>query len=70
MSAFYFNKIENFLKSSTDEIVGTLSGEQTRSIDLNPKQNDSWRLEIDLYKKNLKDLSEFKDSFILIEYPL
>jgi hypothetical protein len=70
MSAFYFNKIENFLKSSTDEIVRTLSGEQTRSIDLNPKQNDSWRLEIDLYKKNLKDLSEFKDSFILIEYPL
>jgi len=70
MSAFYFNKIENFLKDSTDEIVGTLSGQQTRSIDLNPNQNESWRLMIDLYKKNLEDLGEFKDSFILIEYPL
>jgi len=57
MSAFYFNKIENFLKNSTDEIVGTLSEQQTRSIDLNPNQNESWRLEIDLYKKNLRDLS-------------
>jgi len=33
MSAFYFNKIENFLKNSIDEIVGTLSGQQTRSTD-------------------------------------
>ena len=39
MTAFYFDKIENFLKKSNEEIVGILSENQTRTLDLNPKQN-------------------------------
>ena len=69
MTAFYFDKIENFLVKNTDEIVGILSEKQTRSIDLNPKQNDSWRLQIELFKKNFQNMN-IKENFILIEYPL
>ena len=70
MTAFYFDKIENLLDTKTDEIVGILSEKQTRTIDLNPKQNDSWRLQIDLYKENFKKIENIKESSILIEYPL
>ncbi len=70
MTAFYFDKIENFLNKKTDEIVGILSEKQTRSIDLNPKQNDSWRLQISLFKENFKKIKNIKENFILIEYPL
>ena len=70
MTAFYFDKIENLLDTKTDEIVGILSEKQTRAIDLNPKQNDSWRLQIDLFKENFKKIENIKESSILIEYPL
>ena len=70
MTAFYFDQIENFLNKKTDEIVGILSDKQTRSIDLNPKQNDSWRLQIDLFKENFKKIENIKENYILIEYPL
>lgn len=70
MTAFYFDKIENFLVTKTDEVVGILSEKQTRTIDLNPKQNDSWRLQIDLFKENFKKIENIKESSILIEYPL
>jgi DUF2075 family protein len=70
MTAFYFDKIENFLAKKTDEIVGILSEKQTKTIDLNPKQNDSWRLQIDLFKENFKKIENIKESSILIEYPL
>ena len=70
MTAFYFDKIENFLVTKTDEVVGILSEKQTRSIDLNPKQNDSWRLQIDLFKENFKKIENIKENSILIEYPL
>ena len=70
MSAFYFDKIENFLNKKTEEIVGILSEKQTKSIDLNPKQNDSWKLQIELFKKNFQKMESFKENFILIEYPL
>ena len=52
MTAFYFDKIENFLKKNNEEIVGVLSERQTRTLDLNPKQNDSWKLQVELFKKN------------------
>ena len=61
MTAFYFDKIENFLVTKTDEVVGILSEKQTRTIDLNPKQNDSWRLQIDLFKENFKKFSVSKE---------
>ena len=70
MTAFYFDKIENFLDTKTDEVVGILSEKQTRSIDLNPKQNDSWRLQINLFKENFKKIENIKENSILIEYPL
>ena len=70
MTAFYFDQIENFLNKKTDEIVGILSDKQTRSIDLNPKQNDSWRLQIDLFKENFRKIENIKENSILIEYPL
>jgi len=38
MTAFYFDKIENFLKKNNQEIVGILSEKQTRILDLNPKE--------------------------------
>ena len=70
MTAFYFDKIENFLKKSNEEIVGILSENQTRTLDLNPKQNESWKLQIELFKENFEKLHDFNDTAILIEYPL
>jgi hypothetical protein len=70
MTAFYFDKIENFLKKNNEEIVGILSEKQTRTLDLNPKQNDSWKLQIELFKENFGKMQNFNDTSILIEYPL
>ena len=70
MTAFYFDKIEKFLEKKTKEIVGILSEKQTRSLDLNPKQNDSWKFQIDLFKKNFQKIENFKENVIMIEYPL
>ena len=70
MTAFYSDNIRNFLNKKTDEIVGILSEKQTRYLDLNPKQNESWKLQLELFKKNFKNIENFKDYFILIEYPL
>ena len=70
MTAFYSDNIRNFLNKKTDEIVGILSEKQTRYLDLNPKQNESWKLQLELFKKNFKNIENFKDYFIFIEYPL
>ena len=70
MTAFYFDKIENFLKKNNEEIVGILSEKQTRTLDLNPKQNESWKLQIELFKQNFRKMHNFNDTAILIEYPL
>ena len=39
-------------------------------MDLNPKQNESWKLQIELFKQNFEKMHNFGDTAILIEYPL
>jgi hypothetical protein len=70
MTAFYFDKIKNFQKKNNEEIVGILSEKLTRTLDLNSKQNESWKLQIKLFKENFEKLHDFNDTTILIEYPL
>ena len=71
MTAYYFENIKNFLKKDTNDIVGKLSEKQTMSLDINVKQNESWKVQINLFKESFKKTENlFDESPILIEYAL
>ncbi len=76
MSAYYSNKIENFITDTTDSIVGILVSQYSKDgfFNLINKQIKTWRIQIDILKDCIKKLETYdfikSDWTILFEYTI